>query len=147
MHCSDCRHLLLEADPGELRRIGSSELVAHLRACETCRRAAHHVLDGEQLLRTALLDLQPNGSAAVAAQAAIRTSRRRRHRLVAVPLAAAAGLAALLLLRPEPFTPGTPQQFAGPPPIVEARSGQDVIVYQTANPDVVVVWLFQRKGS
>lgn len=147
MRCSECRHLLTEADPGELRGIGNSDLAAHLRACETCRGAARQLLDGEQLLRAALLDLRPHGSAAVAAQAAIRASHRRRRRFVLVPLMAAAGLTALLLLRPGEFTPGTPQQWAGPPPIVEAPSGQNVIVYQTANPDVVVVWLYQRKGS
>jgi anti-sigma factor RsiW len=150
MRCSDCRHLLMEADPAELRGIGHSDLAAHLRTCETCRRAARQLLDGEQLLRAALLDLRPHGSAAVAAQAAIRASGRRRRRLfVVVPLMTAAGIAALLLLllRPGEFTPGTPRPLAGPPPIVEAPSGQDVIVYQTANPDVVVVWLYQRKGG
>ena len=147
MRCSDGRHLMLEAEPAELRGIGSSDLAAHLRACGACRGVAHQLLDGERVLRSALLDLRPDGSAAAAAQAAIRTSRRRWRRLAFVPLAAAAGVAALLLLRPEPFAPGTVPQLAGPPPIVEAPSGEDVIVYQTANPDVIVVWLYQRKGS
>jgi hypothetical protein len=67
-----------------------------------------------------------------------------------VPLAAAAGVGALLLVVTRP---------AGPPPLVEDRpadlsrrgtggvsvrapAGRNVAVFQTDNPDIVVIWFY-----
>jgi len=148
--CDDVRERLLEADLPRLQGDDSSDLAIHLRMCEACRAVASQLVAGEAELRQALERLEPEASAEQAALRAMREARaRNRRRPLAVSvLAAAAGLAALVLFRtdhqnvsPSPLPPAEAR------PLVEARVGQDVIVYHTANPNVVVLWLYQRKGT
>jgi hypothetical protein len=51
----------------------------------------------------------------------------------------------LLLPRSDTSTIGNGAPSVLPLPIVEA-SDQNVVVFQTENPDIVVVWLYQKNG-
>jgi hypothetical protein len=64
-----------------------------------------------------------------------------------VPLAAAAGIVALVVTRP----PEPPPEDHRPPDIathevggvsVRAPAGRNVAVFQTDNPDIVVIWFY-----
>jgi hypothetical protein len=101
------------------------------------------MLEEQAHLLSALDALTPPGSAEHAARVAARHARWRRVRARAlIPAAAAAAAIAFVLFR------GTNQGFPPTPtvrvptPLVEASQSQDVIVYHTANPDIVVVWLY-----
>jgi len=60
-----------------------------------------------------------------------------------VPLAAAAGLAGLILTRRHPIELVPPASPTPSPRIaVTAPPGRSVAVLQTDNPDVVVIWFF-----
>jgi hypothetical protein len=107
------------------------------------------LLDEEARLREALAALTPTAPLDTAARQAMRESRRRvrtRRWAALVPLAAAAGLVAVLLTGDGPPPSGSGGQPAAPPPLVEA-SDQNVVVYQTDNPDIVVIWLYPNDGS
>jgi len=148
--CDGTRERLLEADLQELQANHSSDLAIHLRTCEACRSVAVRLAEAEGELREALGELRPPGDDEQAALLAVREARARslRRPLALVALAAAAGLAALLLFRPaHPSVPASPPPVAQASPLIEAPAGQDVIVYHTTNPKVVVLWLYQRKGT
>ncbi len=147
MNCMECRERLLEADRADLERAGDTLLVAHLTGCSGCRAIADQLLEEERYLREALDALEPAGSAGDAVRRAARIVRRRRRRwLGLVPAAAAASIAALLLMRSDTPTVSELVERTSPTPIVES-SDQNVVVYQTDNPDIVVVWLYQKNGS
>ncbi|NNG15469.1 MAG: hypothetical protein HKM89_03235 [Gemmatimonadales bacterium] len=143
MTCSESRDRLLEAEVHELRGEGDSALAGHILTCTRCRALADRILEEQDHILAALTALTPPGSADQAARVAARHSRWRQFRTRAlIPAAAAAAALALLLFR------GADQQFSttpnalAPTPLVEASQDQDVIVYHTANPDIVVVWLY-----
>jgi len=147
--CDEMRERILEADLRVLQAGDSSDLAIHLQACDSCRAVAAQLVAAEGELRAALERLEPGGSAEQAAFRAMREARvrKRRRPLALTAIAMAAGLAALVLFRPDDHTVSTsPPALAETPPLVEAPAGQDVIVYHTANPNVVVLWLYQRKG-
>ena len=147
MNCAECRERLVEADRADLEGIGDSPLAAHLTDCTGCRAIADRLLEEETRLREALDALQPVRSAEEAVRRAARIARRRRRRwLGLVPAAAAAGIAALLLSRSDGPTVSDFVERAPPTPIVES-SDQNVVIYQTDNPDIVVVWLYLKNGS
>ncbi len=149
MNCTECRDRLLEAAPAVLRGTDGPDVAAHLNTCASCRAIAHTLLEQETRLREALDALAPAGVVAVAATAAARESRsrRRRRRWAALaPVAAAAGLVALLLGGGDDLLPPSDAFGPAPPPLVET-SAQHVVVYQTSNPDIVVIWLYPNDGS
>lgn len=149
MNCTECRDRLMEADPAVLRGTDGSEVAAHLNACASCRAIAHMLLDEETRLQEALDTLAPGGVVDAAATAAARESRsrRRRRRWTALaPVAAAAGLVALLLGGGDDPPPPSDAFRPASPPLVET-SAQHVVVYQTSNPDIVVIWLYPNDGS
>jgi predicted anti-sigma-YlaC factor YlaD len=146
MNCRITRERLLTAEPGELDGRIESELASHLRDCAQCRRAADLMLEA---LRTLVSpEPAPGMAAAAAARRAVALARTRdaRARWVrhAVPLAAAASLAGILLLRrgPSPF----PIPSVAPVEIhdvtVTAPPGRSLAVLHTDDPGIVVIWFF-----
>lgn len=148
MNCDTARELLLVADPVDLEGRTGSDLSQHLRNCEACRRAAELVLHALAELEVGLAsDLDT--SALTTARRALAEARKRRVRSQwvrrAVPLAAAAGLAALLIVRRSPPLP--PDTVPTRAPIHDVTvtappGGQSLAVLHTADPNIVVVWFF-----
>jgi hypothetical protein len=169
--CTPFRELMLEADPGELRGVGNGALARHLRACDSCARVAALLLE-ETARLDALLDdapevdvagilaragmspastapeprIAPPSAAAVAPSAPARVGMLFPRRRIWIPLAAAAALAAVLLLRsPRLRSPGASVAAApatAAPPLVEPAAGQDAAILQTDDPEITVIWLF-----
>lgn len=144
MTCLDARAALLEADLEELRGTADTPLALHLRDCPDCRAAAERIVRVEDAMGRRLGALAPRRGIARAPAAA---PRRRRPWRWAAPLAAAAGIVALVVTRaPEP----RPEDH-GPPDLathevggvsVRAPAGRNVAVFQTDNPDIVVIWFY-----
>jgi hypothetical protein len=144
MTCIEARAALLEADLEELRGTADTPLARHLRDCAACRAAAERIVRTEGALARRLAALPPR-------REALRTPatrRRTRHPWRwAVPLAAAATIVALIVTRPgqrpppgdAPVASGRP----GPSPVaVTAPAGRNVAVFETADPDIVIIWFF-----
>lgn len=144
MTCNDWLDALLEAEPEELRGEGDSALSRHLGSCPECRAKA-------ELLVRAMGELDQD-LAAEAGRAPLPgrrgPGRLRRAALVALPLAAAAVVALVLL---SPFGPGRNTPLLSPSlaapvadavPVVTPPAGRDAAVIQTDNPDIVIVWLY-----
>ncbi len=150
MKCDHARLLLLEADLEELRGEAQSPLSEHVRSCPRCGSMAAYVTEGEEMLRAALGGIRPRVSVEDASKRAVTEARLRRRRQIwhgIAPVAAAAGLAGVLLVSLRDPTPGplgaqltTVEHEL--PPIVEAAPGQRVAVFETDNPSIVVVWSF-----
>ncbi len=151
MNCQTATEMMMEASPRDLAGDGDPILASHLESCEKCRALAEHFLVSQLGLVRELDAHAPRLSVDEALQAAkgrVATIRRRNARWqIGAPLAAAAGLAGLVVLAdgseetdvlartpvPEQL-PGL--EVIGPP-------GKDVAVFNvTDRPDVVVVWFF-----
>ena len=159
MNCETARDHLLEADLTELVGEGDGELARHLRACPECRERARRILDQTATLAAALEHVVPPAPsrALVASRASALERpamegdggrwRAMRRWAVAVPLALAASLALMLLSRPHGLPSPTPQS-SGPIPAastpfdVQVPRGRAVTVFQTDNPNIVVIWSF-----
>lgn len=167
--CASFRDLMLEAEPAELRGEGEGPLARHVRGCATCARTASLLLEETARVDELLSEAPPLDVGAVLARAGVearaaagraeatRNARPDEARLrilrfptrrLWVPLAAAAALAGVLLLRgPGPTRAPTGGQAAGEvalPPIVEAAADQDLAVMPTNDPNITVVWIFTR---
>lgn len=151
MNCETARELLLTADPAELEGSTGSPLADHLRTCPACRAAAEQVLTAHRALRDVLGAGQAADAADEVVHAAIRSAQRRRaaarRARLGLPLAAAAVLAGLLVLRhtPDfPLRPDTPNATAVPARFsVTAPPGRNVLVLQPPDTsNVIVVWFF-----
>ncbi len=144
MTCDAARDLMLEADPDELRGAGATALALHLAGCAECRALAERVLAQQAALDRALTAM------AEAAQRGPRRAGRTGRRLATWGLAAAAGLAALLLARPD--RPDGDGRLAVPPPLASAAApvdvdvsgtpGRSAVVMKTADPTITIVWFF-----
>lgn len=156
MNCEAARDLLLEADLVELRGDGDGELARHLRMCAACGRRAQRILHQYAALQGALDRAGPPAVPADALRGprSGRTGPVRRW-TVAVPLALAASLAVWLLQRPRglpapaggPAAPAALASFgrtghAAAPLDVQVPPGRAVTVFQTDNPNIVVIWSF-----
>jgi hypothetical protein len=153
MTCADARRLMLEADLAELTPGAGSELGAHLAACAACRGAAAEIRGLEAGLAAWLGAARPHTDDASAIARAAATARRRasiRRAGATLSLAAAAVLAGLLVL------PRGRQQpsFLAPRPAAASRGfsvvappGNDVLVLQSADPNIVVVWYLPYRRS
>jgi len=146
MNCQTARTLLLTAEVAELEGGGDGELSQHLRSCPDCRALAAEVLQAMGELRRDLETPQEAGIQPVRRAVLEAQRRRTRARLLAraIPLAAAAGLAGLLLVRRGPqVVPGATRT---PAPIqdvsVTAPPGRSLAVLHTDNPNIVVIWFF-----
>ena len=153
MNCAEARDRLLEADPAELEGRVDTELRRHLRACPDCQALADHVLNAQSALEAALDGIRPRAPVDAAleqATARATAARRLRKWWAAAPLAAAAGVAGLLLfgsggsdMPGETWQPRSVETASGVH--VEAPLGQDVVVFDIKDrPDVVVVWFFDK---
>lgn len=159
--CAEYRDLILAAEPGELRGEGETALAVHVRRCSSCARAAALVLEETARLHEYLGEvpdfdvdalLARTGQLAPehergAPKAPPRVQHRFPGRRLWVPLAAAAALAGLLLVRgfgiraPATFVASSSPPPA-PAPVVEPVAGQDAAIMQTDDPEITVVWLF-----
>ncbi len=148
MNCEHARDALLEADRAELRGEGDAPLAAHVRTCKRCRRLAGRILDAETALAETLAAERPKRPAHEAAAAAVAAASpgrtwRRRFRVAAL---AAAGIAAMLLVNgggPSPTQTPRPTMASGRPiALLEASPGRHVVVFQTDNPNIVIIWTF-----
>jgi hypothetical protein len=143
--CAEARERMLEADRTDLSGATDSALSLHLRTCARCRRAADRILEAERELWEALSAAAPGRPVDEAVGPARRRARRRRWMWRAAPLAAAAVLAVALIARREQGHQALPPASA--PAIrsglaVEGPPGRSVAVFQTDNPDIVVIWFF-----
>lgn len=153
--CAEVRELLLEAEPEELRGVGTSAVAEHVRACRACAHIAGRILAETEVLRAYLDDaptpplgeiLRRAGVARAAEVApAVAAGRTIPRRWLWAPAAAAAAVAALFVALesrgPVPHAASTTAP-AEPPPVVEPANGATVAVMQTANPDITVLWFF-----
>ncbi len=166
--CASFTDQILTASVEDLSGRGDTPLARHVRTCPRCAAIARRVLED-----TESLDRMLQGSASVreldveallaraegtdrseathppiTEGSAGRPRRKRTSRWVA--LAAAAGLASLLVLaRHGRRLDQLPRQAANaaarteqPVPTVEASPGHDVAVIPTDDPDITVVWYF-----
>ena len=140
---------MLTAEPGELHGAFDTPLSRHLASCPRCREAAARIMAS-----TAVLDEWLGAPAAVPDvdrvlwEAATPVPPRRRGLAWAVPVALAAGVAALLLLGRE----RTPTAAVEAPVAarvgaseastldLEVPEGSDAAVFATADPDITVIW-------
>ncbi len=95
MTCDTMRERILEADLAELRGETDTPLAKHLRECDACRSVADKIVQAEAELGVAL-DTMATG---VRTRRTTAPRRRLGHWAVLVPLAAAAGLAAIIVGR------------------------------------------------
>lgn len=146
---------MLEAEPAELAGTAATPLAAHIRGCARCGPVAKRLLEGQEELAGALDRKRPR----VPVEEALRQARQApegRGRPTwfaggaAATLAAAAILAVLLLTGPEP-PDGEPWAGGGeialiereqPAPAVEAPEGRNVMVLDTGNPKMRIVWVY-----
>ncbi len=154
MNCTEARDRLLEADLAELNGEVGTDLSRHLRDCTGCRALAERLAAQERSLAAALDAVRPRMGVeeALARAEAESASRGRvltfplRKAWGLVPLAAAAAVTAVLVTHNGGQLPGEPIDVAAvrhaPAPIVEESTGQNVAVFETENPDIVVVWIF-----
>ena len=145
MNCRTAHTLILTAEVADLEGRGDSDLSHHLRSCAHCRGLAAEILQAMGELDHAL-KVEDEGVQPVR-QAILHAQRRRaRTRRLArmVPLAAAAGLAGLLLVRRGPqVVPGAaPALEALHDVSVTAPPGHSLAVLHTDDPNIVVIWFF-----
>ena len=149
MNCTEARNLLLEAELAELHGEGESEVARHIHECARCRTMAQEIVEQEGALAEALAGVRPGVSAATAADEArtpevIPLPRWRRRWTALIPAALAATIAGILLTGSgtPPAQPAAETAAVAAVPVVDAASSERVVVFNTDNPDIVVVWLF-----
>jgi predicted anti-sigma-YlaC factor YlaD len=147
MKCSLVMEALLEADLEDLTRERDSELARHLMACDRCRAAADRILEGEGELAKLVGDARSHTPMETALRTAHHRARAQRRmvraRRVAVPLAAAASIAAVVLFRGR--APDTaPIPMAQPVAFdLGVSPDRNVVVFESeARPNIVVVWFY-----
>ncbi len=173
MTCEGVREQLLEASATALAGRGESAVARHVRSCAACHAVAKRILDETGQLGASFDRIQPGMSEEEAVRLALegrrarageptavrragsRGSRHRWRQWAAVPLAAAAAIAALVLTagprgqRPEG---GDPRALAVPRATTAAVSPDElsvdipeegrVAVFETTNPTITVVWFY-----
>lgn len=148
MNCTDARAALLEADPVELRGEAETALSLHLQECAACRATADAILATEAAAGRWIEARGPRRGAAEAIGLGRAAAGRRRYKRLRwlVPLAAAAGIVALITTRPAQVPSGGGTAALQPPRpsgvAIEAPAGQNVAVFETADSDIVVIWFF-----
>ncbi len=151
MNCKTAVDRMLEADHRELAREVESDLVSHLETCQRCQVLADQILSEtiglSRELEAQSSRFQADEALSVATEKA--TTRRRRNTLLqfGAPVAAAAGIAGMVLLADgnngmeNLLQARVPEALPGLE--VQSPPGKDVAVFEVADrPDVVVVWFF-----
>lgn len=150
IECRAAVQRLLEADPAELAGQGDGELATHVRDCPRCGGVAARLLAGQEELSRALDALGP----ATGVEETLRGVRARRRQSAwtrwswrwAVPLAAAAALTGVLILRSVDTDrpPGeiAPQPAALVEPLVDMATAQNVMVFETRDRSAKVIWFY-----
>lgn len=149
---ADCKNeleRLLTADPAELAGRIDSDLALHVRECERCAAVAARLLAGQGQLAASLIELRPRTEASVALAA---VHARRDRKLVWErawrwgPVAAAAALAAAMVLEALPSRTleggRSPVGAAQVEPLLEAPSGENVMVFETRDRSAKVIWFY-----
>jgi hypothetical protein len=154
VNCSEARELMLEADSTELEARRGSRLGVHLGECAQCAAIARDILAEQQELQRVLRAARPKTGVDMAlTRAAARAGaarRRRRMWRTVIPLAAAAGLAGLLVFdHSRTAMPGSvwhaPERQAAVGLDIETPPGKNVAVFEIADrPDIVVVWFYDQ---
>jgi hypothetical protein len=135
---------LLEAEPHELRGEGESEIAQRVREDVAVRRAADHLLQ-----RMIVCDVTVSAAANSTAKKTTRLSSRRRIARATIfssGLAAAAILA--LVVSHEDPAPARHRAPPTEPPMtatLNASSSRSFAVIPTDNPDIAIVWLFDKE--
>lgn len=152
MNCTEARKLLLEVELAELRGEGESEVARHIRECTRCRATAQEIVEQEGALAQVLAGVRPKVSAGTAAAGAAAAKvpplgpRWKRRWTAVIPAALAATIAGILLTSngtPPTVVPSTTETAAvAAVPVVDAASSETFVVFNTDNPDIVVVWLY-----
>ena len=148
MNCQEAHRALMTAEPQELRGLGESALVLHLRSCASCQDKAARLLEGTALLAAALArDARPISA---------RTGAPKFNAPLAwpvwLPAAMAAAISALLLSSSpeEPTVPRVGSLDSVKPPVtstvVNAPATGDVAVFKVAD-NVTVIWQLGAGGS
>lgn len=177
MTCETALEQMLEAGPAALRGEDGGELARHVAECPRCARIAATLLRETGAVDRALDEWARATPADAAADVALAAAREDpgagvvplRHdrglgavevpgahqwswtRKAWVPLAAAAALAGVLFLGRDQGPGASPSRAAGPP--VEPRvsvtppSDRSAAIMETGNPDITIVWLYQKEGS
>lgn len=181
MRCDEALERMLEAGPAELRGEADTGLAAHIAACDRCAAVAAAMLEEADAVDAALDEYavgRPMGEAAgadaptghhtaadAAADAALAAVREEAAgaiplaqptapwiRRAWVPLAAAAALAAVLVLRqaPAPLPMGAPpsdEPTVQPRVSVTPPADKGAAIMATENPNITIVWLYEREES
>jgi anti-sigma factor RsiW len=147
MNCDAARERLLEADLAQLQGEDDGELARHLRSCERCQKQAQVILDQYTALRSALERQAPRLNPADPRWRPQVAPAPTHRWAVMVPLALAAGLAILVVARGrqtalKPSAPAPPAASAALGLDVQGPPGRTVAVFQTDNPNIVVIWSF-----
>ena len=145
MTCMEARAALLAADLEELRGAADTPLALHLGGCTACRAAAERIIRVEGAMGRRLGSLAPRRDIA---RPPAMPSRRPGPWRWAVPLAAAAGIVALLVVN-RPHKPPPMEERPADVAVqeaggvsVRAPAGRNVAVFQTDDPDIVVIWFY-----
>ena len=174
MRCETALERMLEAGPVELRGEGDTDLAAHIGECGRCARAAETILMELEAIDRALAEYAEGaeGVADAAADAALAASREqaadvvpfrggavRPGEVVPVPPrrswldrawipAVAAAIAAVLLIPGDDSLRVTPTAATAEPTLaVRPPPDRGAAIMQTENPNITIVWLYEREGT
>ncbi|MGD8866391.1 MAG: hypothetical protein PVI01_02155 [Gemmatimonadales bacterium] len=146
--CDKALERLLEADPAELAGRGDSELASHVRECDRCAAVGARLLAGQEPLAAELTEWRPRTDVG----SALRAVHARRGRTLHwervwrwAPVAAAAALAAAMVLQALPsrmVEGGRVPAVAEVEPLLEAPSGENVLVFETRDGSTKVIWFY-----
>ena len=150
MNCDLAFEHMLEADPVELAGQDDSELAAHVAQCSRCAAVAAEILAGQEALAQGIRQLQAEGSVEdllPGVRRAAATPRRRWLTRVALPLAAAAALALLIVgdrstVPPPESTLQIADALPRPEQSVRLAPNTNAIVFKTSNPKITVLWFY-----
>jgi anti-sigma factor RsiW len=150
INCKAAFDLLLESDPAELAGRGDTELAAHVKQCARCGAVAAKLLEGQEELAGALDAMRPRTGVDDALSAA-RTRRQRRSWRrnawrMAAPLAAAAVVAGVFVVRSANTSRMPGELVVGPAPriepVVEMPVAQNTLVFETEDKSAKVIWFY-----
>jgi hypothetical protein len=151
---------LLEAAPAELRGEGTSEIARLVREDPDVRAAALRILEEMHALDAGLAEMAQLAGARVPlrdvapSKASVASPAPRRHASTGWRLAlglaggAAALITGLVLWQPNSPTP-TPASAKAQSitATLDAESPRPFAVFATDNPDIAIVWLFDKEES